>query len=214
MCIWFIISILGMCFMVPLHFLSVEHLKLQKKYGEEKGTKIGNILGLISGWGFFMFWFGVWLSPQTPFIIPILVNFVLVIPFINLSIPLMHLLISIPFIIVGAWFGIGSVKETTLKVAETHRAERVVSSGLYSIIRHPQYFGGVLAHIGITILLSAFLSLITTPIVILLNVLISWKEEKELVKEFGKEYEDYKKKVPMFIPKLKKSLKTDRDKPR
>jgi len=190
--------------MVPLHFLSVEHLKLQKKYGEEKGTKIGNILGLISGWGFFMFWFGVWLSPQPRFIIPILENMIFIIPIINLAIPLIHLLIFIPFIIVGAWFGIGSVKETTLKVAETHRAEKVVSSGLYSIIRHPQYFGGVLAHIGITILLSAFLSLISTPIVIFLNVLISWKEEKELTKEFGKEYEDYKKKVPMFIPKLKK----------
>ena len=204
MCIWFIISILGMCFMVPVHFLSVEHLKLQKKYGEEKGIKIGNILGLLSGWGFFMFWFGVWLSPQPKFIMPILENMIIIVPIINLAIPLIHLLISIPFIIVGAWFGIGSVKETTLKVAETHRAEKVISSGLYSIIRHPQYFGGILAHIGITILLSAFLSLITTPIVILLNVLISWKEEKELIKEFGKEYEDYKKKVPMFIPKLKK----------
>ena len=27
---WFILSVLGMCFMVPLHFLSVEHLKFQK----------------------------------------------------------------------------------------------------------------------------------------------------------------------------------------
>ena len=33
---WFVLSILGMCFMVPLHFLSVEHLKFQKKYGVDK----------------------------------------------------------------------------------------------------------------------------------------------------------------------------------
>ncbi|MFX0137171.1 MAG: methyltransferase family protein [Candidatus Hodarchaeota archaeon] len=204
MCIWFIVSILVMCAMVPLHFLSVEHLKLQKRYGKEKGTKIGDTLGLISGWGFFTFWFGVWLSPQPRFTIPILENLALFIPIINLSIPLIHLVISLPFIIIGAWFGIGSVKETSLKVAETHRAEKIVSTGLYSVIRHPQYFGGILAHIGITILLSSLLALITTPIVILLNYLISWKEEKELVKEFGKDYEDYKKKVPMFIPKLRK----------
>ncbi|MFW9881516.1 MAG: methyltransferase family protein, partial [Candidatus Thorarchaeota archaeon] len=189
---------------VPLHFLSVEHLKVQKKYGKEKGTKIGDIIGLISGWGFFMFWFGVWLSPQPRFFIPLLQNFTFIIPIINLSISLIHIFISIPFIIIGAWFGIGSVKETTLKVAETHRAEKVVSSGLYSKIRHPQYFGGVIAHIGITILLSAFLSLITTPVIILLNILISWKEEKELIKEFGNEYEDYRKNIPMFFPKLKK----------
>jgi protein-S-isoprenylcysteine O-methyltransferase Ste14 len=190
--------------MVPLHFLSVEHLKLQERYGKEKGTKIGNILGLISGWGFFIFWFGVWLSPQPRFTIPILENLALFIPIINLLIPMIHLVISLPFIIIGAWFGIGSVKETTLKVAETHRAEKVVSTGLYSVIRHPQYFGGIIAHIGISILLSSLLAFITTPIVILLNYLISWKEEKELLKEFGKDYEDYKKRVPMFIPKLRK----------
>lgn len=200
----FITSILGMCAMLPLHFISVEHIKLQNKYGKEKGTKIGDVLGMVSGWGFFIFWFGVWLSPQPHFILPILENLALIIPVINLSIPLLHLIISIPFILIGAWFGVGSVKETTLKVAETHRAEKVVSSGLYSIIRHPQYFGGILAHIGITFLFSSFFSLITTPIVIILNLLISWKEEKELIKEFGNEYEDYKKKVPMFIPKLRK----------
>jgi len=190
--------------MVPLHFLSVEHLKLQKRYGKEKGTKIGDVLGLISGWGFFLFWFGVWLSPQPLFTIPILGNLALIIPIINLSIPLIHFVISLPFIIIGAWFGIGSVKETTLKVAETHRAEKIVSTGLYSRLRHPQYFGGILAHIGISFLLSSLLALISTPIVILLNFLVSWKEEKELIKEFGKDYEDYKKKVPMLIPKLRK----------
>jgi protein-S-isoprenylcysteine O-methyltransferase Ste14 len=96
------------------------------------------------------------------------------------------------------------VKKTTLKVAETHRPEKVISTGLYSVIRHPQYFGGVIAHIGISILLSALFSLLITPIIIILNILISWKEEKELIKEFGKEYVDYMKKVPMFFPKFKK----------
>ncbi|MFX1549451.1 MAG: methyltransferase family protein [Promethearchaeota archaeon] len=194
-----------MCLIVILHFLSVEHLKLQEKYGKEKGIKIGNILGIISGWGFFLFWFGVWLSPQPRFIIPLFENLTFFIPIINLSISLIHLVISIPFMIIALWFGIGGVRKTTLKVAETHRTEKVISTGLYSVIRHPQYFGGVIAHIGITILLSALFSLIATPIVIALNIFISWKEERELTKEFGKEYEDYMKKVPMFIPRIKKN---------
>jgi protein-S-isoprenylcysteine O-methyltransferase Ste14 len=33
---------------------------------------------------------------------------------------------------------------------------------------------------------------------------MSWKEEKELIKEFGDKYIRYKKKVPMLIPRLKK----------
>lgn len=202
--IWFIISILGMCSMVPLHFLSVEHLKFQIKFGKDKGNKITEILGLTSGWGFFIFWFGIWISPQSMFITPIFQNFVLSIPIINFSIPLFHLLISIPFILMGAWFGIVSVKLTTLKVAETHRTEKIVSTKIYSVIRHPQYFGGILAHIGISFLLSSFFSLLITPVIILLNFLVAWKEEKELVKEFGKIYEDYKKNVPMFVPKLRK----------
>jgi len=86
--IWFIISILGMCSMVPLHFLSVEHLKFQIKYGKDKGNKITAILGLTSGWGFFTFWFGIWISPQPMFITPIFQNFVISIPIINFSIPL------------------------------------------------------------------------------------------------------------------------------
>ena len=204
MVLWFIFSILGMCFMVPLHFLSVEHLKFQKKYGENKGKKITGVLGLTSGWGFLMFWFGIWISPQPRLIIPLMQNPNFIIPIINFSIPIFHLIISIPFILIGAWFGIGSVRETSLKVAETHRTERIVSTKIYSLIRHPQYFGGVLAHIGISFLLSSLFSLIFTPLVILLNILIAWKEEKELIKEFGEDYETYKENVPMFFPKLKK----------
>ena len=201
---WFIFSIACMCFMVPLHFLSVEHLKFQKKYGMDKGNKITGILGLISGWGFFIFWFGIWISPQPRLIIPFFQNPRLIIPIINFSITFFYLLISVPFIVIGAYFGIVSVRETSLKVSETHRTEKIVSTKIYSRIRHPQYFGGLLAHIGISFLLSSLFSLIFTPLVILLNFLVARKEEKELIKEFGKEYEDYKEEVPMFFPKLKK----------
>ena len=99
------------------------------------------------------------------------------------------------------------VKGTTLKVSETHKAEKIIKSGIYSTIRHPQYFGGILSHVGITFLLSSFYSLISTPIVLLINIILCWKEEKELIKEFGADYTDYKKNVPMFFPKIKKGNK-------
>ena len=34
--IWFFICVLGAIMIVPLHFLLVEHLKLQERYGKEK----------------------------------------------------------------------------------------------------------------------------------------------------------------------------------
>jgi protein-S-isoprenylcysteine O-methyltransferase Ste14 len=208
---WFVFSILGMCFMVPLHFLSVEHLKFQKKYGVDKGNKITGILGLTSGWGFFIFWFGIWISPQPRFIIPLMPSPSISIPIINFSIPIFHLFISIPFILIGAWLGIVSVRETSLKVSETHRTEKIVSTKIYSLIRHPQYFGGLVAHIGISFLLSSLFSLVFTPVVILLNFLVAWKEEKELLKEFGDTYKNYKERVPMFVPKFKKRKENKKD---
>jgi protein-S-isoprenylcysteine O-methyltransferase Ste14 len=203
MCIGFLISVLGLVGIIPLYFLSVEHQKLQRRYGKEKGTRIGEILGVISGWGFFAFWIGIWISPQPRFAIPIFQDFLVMIPLINFVIPLFSLAVCLLLILPGSWLAISGVKETTLKVAETHRPKTVVTTGVYSIVRHPQYLGGLLAHLGISILLSVFYSLLLTPMIIVVLYLISRKEEKEILREFGKEYEDYREKVPMLILKLK-----------
>lgn len=203
MYIWFFICVLGAIAMIPLHFLSVEHLKLQRRYGNEKGTKIGDILGLISGWGFFFFWMGIWISPQPRFTILVIQNPAVLVPVFNSSIPLLHLIISIIFVGPGAWLAVNGVKETTLKASEMHRAERIVTTGFYSIVRHPQYLGGLSAHVGISFLLSAWYSLLSTLLMVVLIYLISRKEEEELIREFGKEYENYKEKVPMLIPRLR-----------
>lgn len=183
------------------YFFSLEHLKLEQKYGKQKGKKIGEIYGVISGWGFFLFWFGIWLSPQERFAILFLQDFSIQISQLGLTIFLVNLLIFIPLFVVGAWFGIKGVIQTTLKVAETHRPKKVVTRGVYSIVRHPQYLGGILAHIGFSFLFSALGSLFVTPLIIVLIYVISWKEEKELTKEFGSKYRDYQKKVPMLLPK-------------
>ena len=199
---WFLVCLLGIFIAIPIHFFSVEHLKLEIKYGNKKGTEIGKILGLISGWSFFLFWMGIWFTPQPRFVLPFLRNPITFIPIVNFSIPLFNLIISIIFILLGTWFGISGVKQTTLKVAETHRTEKIVTTGVYSIIRHPQYFGGLLSHLGITFLLSAWYSLLFTPVIVVLVYLISKKEEKELINEFGINYRNYEKEVPMFIPRI------------
>lgn len=203
----FFVSVLGVVAMVPIHFLSVEHLKLEEKYGRDKGRKIGEICSLVSGWGFFLFWAGLWFSPQSRFVVPVFANLAITVPFANFTIQIVHLMIFIPFFLIGAWFGIGGVKETTWRVAETHTTERIITSGVYSIVRHPQYLGGLLAHVGISFLLSASYSLLSTPLMAALVYLISRKEEAELVREFGKEYEDYRKKTSIFVPRFGRSQK-------
>jgi protein-S-isoprenylcysteine O-methyltransferase Ste14 len=202
MFLWFFVSLFGFIATLPLYFLSLEHLKLEERYGRRRGKKIGDAYGVISGWGFFLFWFGIWFSPQTRFAIPIFQPLLIRLPVLNITIPLLNLVVFAPFFAVGAWFGIKGVAETTLKVAETHRPVRIVTTGVYSIVRHPQYLGGLLAHIGFYFLLSGLYSLLSTPLIVTLVYLISRKEEKELTKEFGEEYLDYKKKTPMLLPRL------------
>jgi len=200
----FLISAIGMISIIPFYFWSLEHKKFFEHYGQRKGKSLTTIFGLISGWGFFLFLFSIWISPQPKLNIPFITSSLDFISFFSFSISVLHLMISLPIILVGAWFGIIGVKETSLKVAETHRPEKVIDTGVYSHIRHPQYFGAILSHIGISILLSSLYSIISTPIIILITFLFSWKEEKELKKEFGKEYEDYRRMVPMLFPRLRK----------
>ena len=210
MCVWFCICVVAVIAVLPFYFVSVEHLKLQERFGLKKGKRFGEICGLVSGWGFFIFRIGIWISPQPRFIILFPQDWSIVVPAVSFSIPLLHLMISMPFLMLGAWFGINGVKEVTLRVAETHRTDRIISTGVYSIIRHPQYLGALLAHFGISFLLSAWFSLLSTPLMIILICLISRKEEKELTREFGQEYKDYRKKVPMLMPKPKCAMSMNR----
>lgn len=202
MSVWFFICVACFFFVTPLHFKSVEHVELQKKYGKKNGVTIGKIFGMISGTTEFIILIGLWLSPQPTFVFPIFSHFSISI--FNLSIPFLHLIISLPLTVIGAWLGIEGVRATGMEVAETHCSpEKLVTAGVYSIVRHPQYFGWILAHVGVSVLLSVRYSMLFTPVLLILIYLISKKEEDELIKEFGKEYKDYQKKVPMLIPRWK-----------
>lgn len=201
MSLWFYVSLAGFILIVPVYFLSVEHWKLRERFGRERGERIGDILGYVSGWGLFIFWFGIWVSPQTQFKLG-LVNFGISLPF-GIGVSLDHLVLSLVFLVPGVWLGFRGVLDLSLRVSETHRPLWVVSSGVYSRVRHPQYLAGLLGHAGASLLLGSWCSLASAPIVIMVILFISWKEEVELVREFGREYEDYRERVPMFVPRFK-----------
>jgi len=204
MSFWFLLSVMGIIVVVPIHFLSVEHTKLDARFGKEKGFKIGAALGMTSGWGFFLFLFGLWISPQENFLIQIWdIHFMLAFGYLWLRIPIVHLAISIGFLLPGAYLGIKGVTEMGLKAAETHRVDRVISTGVYSRVRHPQYLGAIFAHFGASFLLSAYYSLLVAPLVIVINYILCRKEELELIREFGEEYQEYQKKVPMLFPRIR-----------
>ncbi|MFC1991640.1 methyltransferase family protein [Chloroflexota bacterium] len=82
---------------------------------------------------------------------------------------------------------------------------KLITSGLYAYVRNPMLLGLFMFLVGLGIILGSLsLIFIFTPLFILINVLyLKGIEEKEMEKKFGIQYLEYKKKVPMFIPKLK-----------
>lgn len=83
---------------------------------------------------------------------------------------------------------------------------KLITNGLYAYVRNPMLLGLFIFMFGLgAVLGSLSLIFIFTPLFIVLNVLyIKAIEEKELEKRFGKEYLEYKKRVPMFTPRLRK----------
>ncbi len=193
--ITFAVCLAGFILILVPYFLSLEHWRLCQLFGEERSVIVGDTLGVISGWGFFGFWIGLWIAPQEG--LPVVGYTVSV---LGTEISLLYLLLSLIFLVPAFWMGLGGVRELGLRVSETHRPVGVVSGGVYGLVRHPQYLGGVMGHLGVSLLLSSRDSLLVTPIVVCVVYLICWKEEKELVREFGDEYREYQRRVPMLIP--------------
>ncbi|MFX1366382.1 MAG: methyltransferase family protein [Promethearchaeota archaeon] len=79
---------------------------------------------------------------------------------------------------------------------------KLVKEGPYAIIRHPQYLGGVLFSICITLWSQVWLSLILSIIIIFLTYQWTYSEDKKLIEKFGEEYKIYREKVPRLNPIL------------
>jgi len=78
----------------------------------------------------------------------------------------------------------------------------LITNGIYSYMRHPQYTGIILVTLGMLIHWPTFITLFMWPILVLVYYGLAKKEEKEMEKRFGTSYLEYKRKVPMFLPKL------------
>jgi protein-S-isoprenylcysteine O-methyltransferase Ste14 len=82
---------------------------------------------------------------------------------------------------------------------------RLVTTGPYAYARNPMHTGIYILLFGLGVLFrSVSLVAIFLPLFVLLDVLELKKiEETELERRLGSEYLEYKKRVPMFFPRLK-----------
>lgn len=77
---------------------------------------------------------------------------------------------------------------------------RLVTHGIYSLIRHPQYLGLILIILAFNIQWPTLPTLLLGPVLIITYVRQARREDRELEAVFGQELRDYKSRVGVFLP--------------
>ncbi len=88
-------------------------------------------------------------------------------------------------------------KKAPLSVA---KISKLIKEGPYRFVRHPLYSADIVLGVGIFLLFPTKRDLFS--LVWLILVLSIWMklEESSLIKKFGREYNTYRAKTPMFVP--------------
>lgn len=86
---------------------------------------------------------------------------------------------------------------------KSQHINKIVTTGIFSKIRHPMYLGIIITYFGLAIAWGILWMLIPAILFSLLAALVSIKEEEYLLQKFGIEYKEYMQKVPWrFIKKI------------
>jgi protein-S-isoprenylcysteine O-methyltransferase Ste14 len=81
------------------------------------------------------------------------------------------------------------------------RSHSVAMTGPYAHLRHPQYIAFVLIMFGFLLQWPTIVTLLMFPVLVLVYAGLARSEERESVEEFGGVYEEYRRRVPAFIPR-------------
>ena len=95
-------------------------------------------------------------------------------------------------------------------IKEKETSEEFKSEGLLSIMRHPLYTSTLMIFWGWFLYSNSFHNLafaVSNTLYILIG--IQW-EEKKLIRQYGEKYIEYKKRVPMLIPRKLAFHKSDK----
>lgn len=79
----------------------------------------------------------------------------------------------------------------------------LATTGPYARIRHPQYVGFVIIMFGFLLQWPTFLTLVMFPVLAWVYTRLAKNEEKDAKKEFGALWNEYARKTPAFIPRLR-----------
>ncbi len=122
--------------------------------------------------------------------------------FLNQYIPLaIRIPIGLVFLIISGYL---SIKGHSIVFGKNRENTGVIRENVFNIVRHPIYLSEILLYFGLLILNISLAAAVVWVFGILFLHYISKYEESLLLARFGKEYEQYMKEVPMWIPRLRK----------
>ena len=87
--------------------------------------------------------------------------------------------------------------------AQLFEDHQLITSGPFAMVRHPMYAGLILAAIGACLIYMTWTTLyfaFFAP----LTLVRAMREEHALAEEFGEQWRDYCKRVPMIFPRVRK----------
>lgn len=107
------------------------------------------------------------------------------------------MLLSLPLL----FFGIMLIARGWRQVYLAQKKGELTTTGVYSLVRHPQYTGIFVALFAEGVLhWPTVFSVGIYPFIVIAYTLLARREEKKMVQEFGERYLRYREQVPMFIP--------------
>ena len=95
--------------------------------------------------------------------------------------------IGIILALLSALVWIQAFKEIGI-IPALRQKSKVISSGIYGIVRHPIYLGNILMPLGLALAFRAVYALLYAPVIIIFFVVTIFIEEKTLAEEYGQEY--------------------------
>jgi protein-S-isoprenylcysteine O-methyltransferase Ste14 len=97
--------------------------------------------------------------------------------------------------------GVGIFMQGWRELYRAHKQKQLATTGLYSLVRHPQYTGLFIGLFGEGVVhWPTLFSVALFPIILLIYSLLARREEKGMLAQFGEKYRAYQLRVPMFIP--------------
>ena len=88
------------------------------------------------------------------------------------------------------------------ELSSSRTAQPLLDQGIYARIRHPRYVVVILSVFAVALCANYLALYLFCAITIGLLYWVTVTEERELVERFGEAYEEYRQRVPRFLPRL------------